>query len=97
MEGDFQVGRWLVQPKHNTISGNGKTVHLEPKAMQVLVYLAEHAGDVMAKERIIQTVWADTFVTDDVLTRSISELRKAFEDTRTSHVLSRPFPRAVTG
>jgi TolB-like protein/DNA-binding winged helix-turn-helix (wHTH) protein/tetratricopeptide (TPR) repeat protein len=80
VEGDFQVGQWLVQPRLNTISGNGKTAHLEPKAMQVLVYLAEHAGDVMAKERIIQAVWADTFVTDDVLTRSISELRKAFED-----------------
>jgi TolB-like protein/DNA-binding winged helix-turn-helix (wHTH) protein/Tfp pilus assembly protein PilF len=80
VEGDFQVGGWLVQPKLNSISGNGKTAHLEPKAMQVLVHLAEHAGDVMPKERIIQAVWADTFVTDDVLTRAISELRKAFED-----------------
>ena len=80
MEGDFQVGNWLVQPKVNTISGNGKTAHVEPKAMQVLLFLAEHAGDVMPKERIIQAVWADTFVTDDVLTRAISELRKAFED-----------------
>ncbi len=80
VEGDFQVGKWLVQPKLNSISGNGKTAHVEPKAMQVLVYLAEHAGDVMPKERIIQAIWADTFVTDDVLTRAISELRKAFED-----------------
>ena len=80
MEGDIQVGQWLVQPKLNTISGDGKTAHVEPKAMQVLVFLAEHAGDVMAKERIIQAVWADTFVTDDVLTRAISDLRKAFED-----------------
>jgi TolB-like protein/DNA-binding winged helix-turn-helix (wHTH) protein/Flp pilus assembly protein TadD len=80
MQGDFRVGGWLVQPKLNSISGNGKTPHVEPKAMQVLVYLAEHAGDVMAKERIIQTVWANTFVTDDVLTRAISELRKAFDD-----------------
>jgi DNA-binding winged helix-turn-helix (wHTH) protein/tetratricopeptide (TPR) repeat protein len=80
VEGDIQVGQWLVQPKLNTISGNGKTAHVEPKAMQVLVYLAEHAGDVMPKERIIQAVWAGTFVTDDVVTRSISELRKAFED-----------------
>jgi len=80
VEGDFQVGNWLVQPKVNTISGNGKTAHVEPKAMQVLMFLAEHAGDVIAKERIIQAVWADTFVTDDVLTRAISELRKAFED-----------------
>jgi TolB-like protein/DNA-binding winged helix-turn-helix (wHTH) protein/Tfp pilus assembly protein PilF len=80
VEGDIQVGQWLVQPKLNTISGNGKTAHVEPKAMQVLAFLAEHGGDVMAKERIIQAVWADTFVTDDVLTRAISELRKAFED-----------------
>jgi len=80
VEGDIQVGQWLVQPKLNTISGDGKTAHVEPKAMQVLVFLAEHAGDVMAKERIIQAVWADTFVTDDVLTRAISDLRKAFED-----------------
>jgi len=80
VEGDFQVGAWLVQPKLNTISGDGKTAHVEPKTMQVLLYLAEHAGDVMPKERIIQAVWADTFVTDDVLTRAISELRKAFDD-----------------
>ncbi len=80
MEGDIQVGGWLVQPKLNSISGDGKTAHLEPKAMQVLVYLAKHAGDVAPKERIIQAVWADTFVTDDVLTRAISELRKAFGD-----------------
>ncbi len=80
VEGDFQVGYWLVQPKLNCISGNGKTSHLEPKAMQVLAYLAEHTGDVMPKERIIQAVWADTFVTDDVLTRAVSELRHVFED-----------------
>jgi len=80
MDGDFQVGACLVQPKLNSITGNGRIAHVEPKAMQVLVYLAEHAGDVMPKERIIQAVWADTFVTDDVLTRCISELRKAFDD-----------------
>ena len=80
MERDFQVGTCLVQPKLNSISGDGRTAHVEPKAMQVLVYLAEHASDVMPKERIIQAVWADTFVTDDVLTRAISELRRAFDD-----------------
>jgi TolB-like protein/DNA-binding winged helix-turn-helix (wHTH) protein/Tfp pilus assembly protein PilF len=80
VEGDFQVGRWLIQPKLNSISGNGKTVHVEPKVMQVLVCLAEHAGDVVGKERLIHVVWPDTFVTDDVLTRAISELRKAFDD-----------------
>src|SRR4029453_13986680 len=31
-------------------------------------------------ERLMETVWADTFVTDEVLTNSIWELRKAFHD-----------------
>jgi TolB-like protein/DNA-binding winged helix-turn-helix (wHTH) protein/Tfp pilus assembly protein PilF len=58
---------------------NGKTVRVEPKVMQVLVCLAE-SQDVVAKDKLMRTVWADTFVTDDVLTRSISELRKVFDD-----------------
>ena len=48
--------------------------------MQVLVCLAERAGEVVPKARIIESVWTDTFVTDDVLTRAISELRKGFSD-----------------
>ena len=48
--------------------------------MQVLVCLAEHAGEVVPKERLMQSVWPDTFVGDDVLTRCISELRRVFGD-----------------
>lgn len=48
--------------------------------MRVLVYLAEHSGEVLPKERVLRAVWADTFVTEDVLTRAVSELRKVFED-----------------
>jgi TolB-like protein/DNA-binding winged helix-turn-helix (wHTH) protein/Tfp pilus assembly protein PilF len=79
VDGDFRLGAWLVAPKLNTLSLNGRTVRLEPKVMQVLVCLAA-SSDVTSKEKLMRTVWADTFVTDDVLTRSISELRKVFED-----------------
>jgi TolB-like protein/DNA-binding winged helix-turn-helix (wHTH) protein/Tfp pilus assembly protein PilF len=79
MEKEFRLGAWVVAPKLNSLSNNGKTIRLEPKVMQVLVCLAE-AKDVVPKEKLMGTVWAGTFVTDDVLTRSISELRKAFED-----------------
>src|SRR5215467_3320239 len=79
MEKEFRLGAWIVFPKLNNLSANGKTVRLEPKIMQVLVCLAE-AGDVVSKEVLMRKVWTDTFVTDDVLTRSISELRKALAD-----------------
>lgn len=56
----------------------GGDFRLEPKVMDVLVYLARHDGEVLPKKRIIQAVWPDAFVTDDVLTHAVSNLRKAF-------------------
>lgn len=79
MESEFRLGEWTVFPKLNSVEGNGQSFHLEPKVMQVLTCLAE-SGDIVSKEALMRTVWADTFVTDDVLTRSISELRKVFAD-----------------
>src|SRR5256885_13173235 len=77
---DFRVGPWLIQPSLNTISQNGTSNRVEPKIMGVLVCLAEHTGEVVSKEKLLQAVWPDTFVSDDVLKRSISELRRAFGD-----------------
>jgi DNA-binding winged helix-turn-helix (wHTH) protein len=48
--------------------------------MGVLVCLAQRSGDVVSKEQIVREVWRDTFVTDDVRIRCVSELRKAFGD-----------------
>lgn len=79
VHGDFKLGDWLVSPAVNIISRNGDGTRVEPKAMQVLVYLAEHPG-VVNKEQLISAVWSDVFVTDDVLPGCISVLRKAFQD-----------------
>ena len=88
MQGDFRVNDWLVQPQLNLIVGSGRENAIEPKVMEVLVYLAERPGEVLHKERIIQSVWADTFVTDDVLIHAVSELRKAFgDDAKNPHVI----------
>ena len=76
---DFVVGGWLISPALNQISCDGSASRVEPKAMQVLVYLAEHPG-VVTKEQLIAAVWGEVFVSDDVLTGSISALRKAFGD-----------------
>ena len=47
-----------------------------------------------SKEKLIQSVWPDTFVTDDVLTRSISELRKVFEDDAKEPRFIQTIPRS---
>jgi TolB-like protein/DNA-binding winged helix-turn-helix (wHTH) protein len=80
VDGDFRLGSWLVQPSLNTVSRNGTTAQLEPKVMSVLVCLAHHPGEPVSKEQLLQTVWPGTFVGEGVLTRSIFELRRVFED-----------------
>ena len=55
---DFRVGPWLVQPSLNTISKNGTSNRVEPKMMGVLVCLAEHTGEVVPKEKLLQAVLA---------------------------------------
>jgi len=76
----FRIGDWLVEPDLNHIVRADRAVQLEPKVMDVLAFLASHPGEVCSKETIIKAVWPGTFVSDDVLAYSISELRKAFGD-----------------
>ena len=88
MEGDFRLGEWLICPKLNTVQSDGAAVRLEHKFMLVLVCLAGRPGEVFSKEELIRTVWSDTFVTDDVLTRAVSELRRILkDDAKQPHII----------
>ena len=88
MPRSFTVGAWTVEPDRDTISSNGTSIHLEPKVMEVLVRLAESPGETISKDGLIKSVWPDTFVGDDVLSRAIYELRKAFgDDTHEPHIV----------
>ena len=76
----FAIGPWVLDTESNTIYRDGRVIRLEPKVVEVCACLADRAGEVVRKEELIGAVWPDTFVTDDVLSHAISELRKAFED-----------------
>jgi Tol biopolymer transport system component/DNA-binding winged helix-turn-helix (wHTH) protein len=82
MQGDFRVGDRLVSPTLNRLVRDRQEVRIEPKAMQVLVYLAGRPNELASRDELIAGVWRDTFVTDDVLKRCISDLRKALGDNR---------------
>ena len=83
LPGDFRIENRIVQPTLNRIVRGGEVVSLEPKIMQVLVRLAETPGAVVTKEELFERAWAGTFVSEDVLTRAIGELRKVFGDDPT--------------
>jgi len=93
VQGDFRIDDWLIQPQINSVEKAGKTWHLEPKVMQVLVHLASHPNEVLSKDRLLEAVWNNTFVGDDVLVRCISEIRYVFGDDPKSARVIQTIPK----
>jgi DNA-binding winged helix-turn-helix (wHTH) protein len=77
---DFRIGEWLVQPRLNRLSRGERVVQIEPKLMDVLVYLASNAHEVVSKNDIMDAVWPDLFITESVISRAIAGLRRALGD-----------------
>lgn len=73
----FRLHDCEVHPVRNVVVGPDGEHHLEPKAMQVLLVLAAHAGEVVPREKLLDEVWPRTFTGDTALTRCISLLRAA--------------------
>ncbi len=89
----FHLGEWQVEPKSNTLRRAGHPSHVEPKVMDVLVCLASHQGEVVSREQLLDQVWQGYVVTEEVLTRCISELRTALGDTARERRFIRTVPK----
>lgn len=77
----LQVGEWRVAPQLNQISRAGQTVRLEPRAVELLGYLALRAGEVVSREELLAALWPGVIVGDNALTQVVTKLRKALGDT----------------
>ncbi len=80
MRSDFQVGDWRVRPQLDEIRSDGVRVHLKRKVIEVLVALARRPREVVSKEELFEQVWHGAFVSDQVLSQAIFELRQALGD-----------------
>jgi DNA-binding winged helix-turn-helix (wHTH) protein/Tol biopolymer transport system component len=77
---DFRLGEWLVRPSLATIERNADAVHITPRSMAVLLYLADAGGAVVSRNDLLDAVWPGMSVTPDALSQCLVELRKAFQD-----------------
>jgi len=79
-EPDFFVADWRVRPALGQLERGDIAVSVEARSLQVLACLARHAPNVVSKQRLIREVWGEAFVSDEVLSHAIWELRKVFGD-----------------
>ncbi len=72
----FQLEELRIDPLTGEVAGSGGREKLDPKVMQVLAYMAQHAGQVVSREDLLAHLWPNAVVTDDALTRCFYELRR---------------------
>jgi serine/threonine protein kinase/DNA-binding winged helix-turn-helix (wHTH) protein len=58
----------------------GRPVDLESKPLEILLQLLLHAGEVVTKEELLESVWPDVMVVDGSLATAVSKLRKGMGD-----------------
>ena len=81
LEHGFQCGAFAVEPLKGSVTGCDRpSRHLPPKAMEVLVCLAGAAPETLTRQELLDKVWGERFVSDEVLTHAITELRHALGD-----------------
>ena len=73
----YEFGSFLLDAGGRLLFRNGKRLALTPKEVELLVALVEARGNPVAKEELLQKIWADTVVEEGNLTTNISLLRKA--------------------
>ena len=86
--GRFRVGEWSVHQAENTLCRDTRSLRLEPRVMDVLVYLAAQAGTVVPKEELLAAVWGGAFIEEGALTQAVHSLRKVLgDDARQPHFI----------
>ncbi|NMZ49341.1 ATP-binding protein [Pseudomonas poae] len=73
-------GPYQVHPRQRRVLEAGRPLRLGRRAVDILLVLLEHAGDVVSKQALIARVWPTSVVEDGNLRVHMAALRKALGD-----------------
>ena len=76
----FYLGEWQITPASNTLQRAEEQKQLEPKAMDVLLYLCQNQAEIVSSDALLTHCWANTETGDNPLHKTITQLRKALGD-----------------
>jgi DNA-binding winged helix-turn-helix (wHTH) protein/TolB-like protein/Flp pilus assembly protein TadD len=76
----YLFNEFLLDARERRLMRRGETIALEPKSFNLLHYLVRHAGSLVTKSEIFDSVWGRAVVSDNALTRAIHQVRRALGD-----------------
>jgi len=74
------VGEWEIDPSLNELRRGDESLRIEPKAMELLVFLADRPGQVIGRGELLEAIWPGVVVGDETLSQAVAKLRKALHD-----------------
>ena len=80
-DGTYQFDNILVEPAAHRLERDGRPLPVEPKAYLLLLTLLRHAGELVSKDALLDSVWGHRHVTTGVLNRAVSQLRHTLGDS----------------
>jgi two-component system, OmpR family, response regulator VicR len=79
---EITVGSLVIHPDAYVVSKRGETIELTHREFELLHYLAQHIGQVMTREHLLQTVWGyDYFGDVRTVDVTVRRLREKIEDS----------------
>lgn len=82
VEGDkYRFGEYELDLARHQLRRAGESVHVEPRALDLLCRLVAHRDRVVTKNELLDEVWGDRFVSEAALTTALRTARLAVGDT----------------
>jgi TolB-like protein/DNA-binding winged helix-turn-helix (wHTH) protein len=76
----LRIGDWCVDPAASQISRDRETARVDVRTMRLLLCLAEHAGELVSIEDLLNQVWSGVTVSQDSVYQAVASLRRLLGD-----------------
>jgi transcriptional activator of cad operon len=76
----LRIGDWRVDPASGQISRNGSSATVETRTLRLLLFLADHPGETVSIEDLLNHVWPDVTVSQDSVYQAVASLRRLLGD-----------------
>jgi DNA-binding winged helix-turn-helix (wHTH) protein len=77
---NLQFGPFELSSRERVLRRDGVVLSLGGRALDILIYLAERPGEVIAKQELIDHVWPDVTVEEGSIRVHVAAIRKALGD-----------------
>ena len=87
------IGDWTVHRELDRLTQQSEEVHITPKAMDVLIHLADNQGRLVTKEALLNKHWRGAISGDNAVHKTMAELRRVFGDNPRNPSYIETFPK----